>query len=108
MPLLPTRTATPPEVLPMKKARESLPRAARCFVEQGAQAEPVFFGAHRKPAGVMLSYELYMKMLNLLDDLAAAFEIRNRDRADTGERVTLAALIRDQGFDPAEFGVEDE
>ncbi len=106
MPLLRDRSATPPEVLPMKEARKSLPQTSRCFREKGAEAEPVFFGAHRKPAGVMLSYERYVKMLDLLDDLAAALQIRQRDRADAGERLTLEELIREQGFDPAEFGLD--
>jgi antitoxin StbD len=102
---LPTRSATPLDVLPMKEARKSLPRMSRCFREQGAAAEPVFFGSHRKLVGVMLSYERYVQMLDLLDDFAAVLEIRRRDREDTGERMTLEELIEEQGFDPADFGV---
>jgi antitoxin StbD len=90
----------------MKEARRSLPQTSRRFREKGAEAEPVVFGPHRKPSGVMLSYERYNKLLDLLDDFAAALEIRRRDRADTGERLTLEELITDQGFDPAEFGLK--
>lgn len=90
----------------MKEARRRLPETSRCFVEKGIDAEPVFFGAHRKPAGVMLSYERYLKMLDVLDDLVIAIEVRKRDRSDTGERLSLDDLIRGQGFDPSDFGLE--
>lgn len=58
--------------------------------------------------GVMLSYERYMGLLDLVDDLVAALEVRRRDASDTGERLTLEELVRDQGFDPAEFGLDAE
>src|SRR5256885_13988736 len=77
------RSAILPDVLPMSEARRRLPEPARCFVEKGAEAEPVFFGAHRRPSGVMLSFERYRQMLDLLDDLAALVEIRRRDQADS-------------------------
>jgi antitoxin StbD len=89
----------------MKEARRSLPQMSRCFREKGAAAEPVFFGSHRKLVGVMLSYERYLQLLDLLDDLASALEIRRRDRMDDGERMTLEELIEDQGLDPSEFGL---
>lgn len=47
------------------------------------------------------------KTLDLLDDLAIAEQVRQRDKTDTGERITLAELARSQGFDPAEFGIEE-
>lgn len=103
MPLLRPRPATPPEVLPMREARRTLPEMSRCFAEKGVNAEPVFFGAHRRPAGVMLSYERYINLLDMLDDLASLAEIRRRDRADDGQRMTLEELIAEQGFDPADL-----
>jgi antitoxin StbD len=104
---LPTKTKTPPEVLPMKEARRNLPGLSRCFAEKGVAADPVYFGAHRRPTGVMLSYERYQGILDLVDDLVAALEIRRRDESDSGERMTLEELIRDQGFDPRDFGLAD-
>jgi antitoxin StbD len=95
--------ATPPTVLPTNEARKCLSKAAQLFKERGADAEPVFFGPHREPAGVMLSYERYLHLLDLLDDLTIALEVRKRDRADQGERLTLEELIREQGFEPADF-----
>jgi len=54
----------------------------------------------------MLSYERYLEMLDLLDDLTMALEIRRRDRADDGSRLSLDELIRGQGLDPSDFGLD--
>jgi hypothetical protein len=42
----------------------------------------------------------------LEDDLRLAVQVRRRVDEDTGERLTLVELIEEQGFDPADFGVE--
>jgi hypothetical protein len=60
------------EVLSMKEVRKNLRQMSRSFQEKGAAAEPVFFGSHRKLDGVLLSYERYLQMLDLLDGLASA------------------------------------
>jgi hypothetical protein len=46
------------------------------------------------------------QVVGLAEDLAIAAQVRARIAEDTGERLTLHGLIRDQGFDPADFGVE--
>jgi hypothetical protein len=98
------RDRRPPEVLSTDEARKALPQTSRGFAEQGADAEPVFFGAHRQPAGVMLSYERYLRMLDDLDDLSIALEVRRRDIADTGDRVSLDELIAEQGLSRSDIG----
>lgn len=95
-------------VLPTSEARKRLPEMSRGFAEKGVSADPVFFGAHRKPAGVMLSYALYLKILDRLDDAAIAVEVRKRDNTDSGERMTLEDLIRSQGFEPTDFGLTQD
>jgi hypothetical protein len=42
----------------------------------------------------------------LLDDLVASEEIREALAVDTGERVELAEVARESGFDPREFGLK--
>ncbi len=91
----------PHDVLPTSEARRTLSQTAHAFIECGAAAEPVFFGAHRRPAGVMLSYERYLELLDRLDDLAVAAQVRQRDRDDTGARETLDAVLGEHGFDRA-------
>jgi hypothetical protein len=97
---------SPPKVLATTEARASLPQTSREFAKKGAKAAPVFFGAHRRATGVMLSYERYLEMLDLLDDLTMALEIRRHDRADDGSRLSLDELIRGQGLDPSDFGLD--
>jgi hypothetical protein len=92
----------PVRVLPTNEARRYLSKASQLFRERGADAEPVFFGPHREPSGVILSYERYVQLLDLVDDLAAALEVRRRDKSDDGARMTLEELIREQGFDPGD------
>lgn len=92
----------PAEVLPTSEARRTLSQTARCFAELGADAEPVFFGAHRKPTGVILSFESYMQLLDRIDDLAIVGEVRARDARDTGSRIALADLLVEEGIDADE------
>jgi hypothetical protein len=99
-----TRT-TAPEVLPTNEARSRLSATSRAFVERGAKAAPVFFGPHRKPVGVMLSYEFFVGMLDLIDDLAIAAEVRRRDQVDDGSRLSLEELAREHGFEPEDVGL---
>jgi hypothetical protein len=95
---MPVRDRRPPEVLSTEEARKALPKTSRGFAEQGADAEPVFFGRQRQPAGVMLSYARYLRMLDELDDLAIAIEVLERDAAETGKRLSLDELLGEQGL----------
>jgi antitoxin StbD len=94
------------EVLPTREARRCLPQFLKESREHGAAAEPVVFWAHRKPEAVVLSYQAYEELLDAVDDLVIAQEVAARDESDSGERLELADLIRSQGRDPADFGIE--
>jgi PHD/YefM family antitoxin component YafN of YafNO toxin-antitoxin module len=85
-------------VLPTSEARQSLTQFLKVFREEGAEAEPIFFGAQRKPEAVVLSYEAYDALLDALDDGLIAREVQARDAADSGERMSLDELIRSQGL----------
>jgi hypothetical protein len=98
------RTASP-DVLPTSEASRSLAATLGVFKERGAEAEPIFFGPGEEPAGVMLSYERYLKILDRLDDLSIAFEVRKRDRRDDGTRLSLAELAREHDVDPSDIGL---
>ena len=92
------RVGTPPEVLPTSEARRTLPRTTREFKEKGVDAKPVFFGAHRELTGVMLSYQRYLRLLDSLDELMIALEVRRRDRNDDGSRLSIDDLAREHGL----------
>jgi antitoxin StbD len=92
-------------VVPSAEARERLSSYLRLFREEGAQAAPVVFGSHRKAEGVILSYARYVRLVEILDELVASEEVREALAKDAGERVELAEVAREAGFDPAEFGL---
>lgn len=77
----------------------------KLFREQGGQAEPVVFGSHRKPEGVILSYERYEWLTEVLDELVASEEVREALAEGTGKRAELAGVAREAGFDPTELGL---
>jgi PHD/YefM family antitoxin component YafN of YafNO toxin-antitoxin module len=93
------------EVLPTREARKRLSGFLRESRERGVDADPVFFGAHRKPEAVVLSYAAYQDLVDALDDVLISREVAARDAVDSGERMDLVELIRSQGFEPADFGL---
>lgn len=97
--------AIPQTVVPSAEARDHLSSYLRLFREQRGQADPVVFGSHRKPEGVILSYERYAWLIEVLDELVASEEVREALAKDTGKRAELADVALEAGFDPAEFGL---
>ena len=106
------RPDSPAEVLPTSEARRALPRTSREFALKGKKAKPVFFGAHRVAAGVMLPYEGYLELLDRIDDLSIALQVRGRDKADEGERLSVDEVLDELGLDrdtlEAAITAEDE
>jgi PHD/YefM family antitoxin component YafN of YafNO toxin-antitoxin module len=92
-------------VVPSAEARDHLSSYLKLFREQRGQADPVVFGSHRKPEGVILSYERYEWQMEILDELVASEEVREAIAKDTGKRAELSDVAREAGFDPAEFGL---
>lgn len=92
-------------VVPSAEARDHLSSYLRLFREEGEQAAPVVFGSHRKAEGVILSYERYVRLTEILDELVASEEVREALSDDTGKRVELADVAREAGFDPAALGL---
>jgi PHD/YefM family antitoxin component YafN of YafNO toxin-antitoxin module len=93
------------EVLPTREARKRLSGFLRESREHGIDADPVFFGSHRKPEAVVLSYAAYEELVDALDDALISREVAARDAKDSGKRMELVDLIRSQGFDPADFDI---
>lgn len=92
-------------IVPSAEARDRLSSYLKEFREEGEGAEPVVFGSHRKPEGVILSYQRYERLVEVLDELAASEEVREALAKDTGKRVELADVAREGGFDPSDFGL---
>lgn len=62
--------------------------------------------AVRPEAEAAFRASLENSLENLADDLAIALEVRARRASDSGDRVTLEEFMREQGYDPADFGLE--
>ena len=76
---MPTPAALP--VLPSRDARDAMPKALKRFRSEGALAEPMIFGSHRKPKAVVIPYDLYASLLPFIEDLEIAQMIRERSAA---------------------------
>lgn len=87
------------EVLPTTEARAKLSQIAAECERDGIGAEPVAFGSHRRPQGVILPWELWLEILPAIEDRLDAAEARQRLAEAGDDRVgfdeTAQALDRD-------------
>jgi antitoxin StbD len=90
------------EVLPTSEARGELSRALERFRQDGVTAEPLVFGGHRKPEGVVLPFALFERLVPFIEDVLIAETVRQRIDAG-GESLPIEGLMTDLGFDPADF-----
>ncbi|MCZ4069148.1 MULTISPECIES: hypothetical protein [unclassified Microbacterium] len=88
-------------VLPTSEARSVLPDALRRFRSEGALAQPVVFGGHRRAEGVVIPFELYAELLPVIEDLEIAHLVR--ERAAAGESGSLSDIAAGLGLDPDDY-----
>jgi hypothetical protein len=88
--------ATSFTVLPSREIRTELPKALERFRAEGITAQPIVFGAHRKPEAVVIPFELYNRLLPIIEDLEIAEIVRERTAAgpatplvDTAEKLGI-------------------
>ncbi len=87
-------------ILPSREARTEIPKALRRFREEGATADPVIFGSHRRPEAVVIPFELYTALQPAIEELEIAAIVRER----LGEPARpLAELAGELGLDPADY-----
>lgn len=92
-------TYEPPVVETESDTRQHLTAHVARFRAEGAMAQPVIFGDRRRPEAVLLSYEIYEQLIELLDDLVTEQRVRERLANDTGERFTLDEVAPELGID---------
>lgn len=90
-----------PQVLPSHAARDELPKALRRFRTEGAAAEPVIFGAHRRAEAVVIPFDLYSQLLPAIEEIEIAALVRERSQA--GEATPLSELAESIGLNPADY-----
>lgn len=84
-------------VLPSREIRTELPKALKRFRHEGIAAQPIVFGAHRKPEAVVIPFELYASLLPLIEDFEIAQVVRERTAA--GPATPLADTATKLGID---------
>ncbi len=70
-------------VSPVSEAREQLSNALARFRRDGAAAQPVIFGSHRKPEAIIIPFELYAELV----------EHRRRSRAAANATASVLAEL---------------
>ncbi len=81
------------EVLPTNEARAKLNQIAAGFDHDGAGAEPVVFGSHRRAQGVIVSWQLWQRLAPVLEDVLDADLARRRLAAAGDRRLTHEELL---------------
>ncbi len=84
------------EIKSTSDARTELSSYVRAFREDPF-TEPVIFGSHRKAEGVVMSVELYERLLSYAEDAEIAALIRRRVADTDGERLTLDEMLTRAG-----------
>ncbi|WP_406312623.1 type II toxin-antitoxin system Phd/YefM family antitoxin [Streptosporangium sp. NBC_01639] len=65
-------------VEPISSARAQLSETIARIGEQGLHAEPVVIGRRYKPEAVLISFELYERLADLIDEIQLAPLVRER------------------------------
>lgn len=87
-------------VLPSREARTEIPKALRRFRAEGATAEPVVFGSHRRAEAVVIPFELYTSLLPAIEEIKIAQMVRER-RAEQAR--PLSEFAAELGLDTADY-----
>jgi PHD/YefM family antitoxin component YafN of YafNO toxin-antitoxin module len=88
------------EVLPTTEARSKLSQIVARFEQDGVGAEPVAFGSHRRPQGIIISWKLWLEILAAIEDHLDAAEVRHRLEEAGDERVSFDEVAKAVGRDP--------
>jgi hypothetical protein len=90
------------QVLPTSQARGELSHTLERFRRDGLSAEPMVFGGHRKPEGVVIPFELFERLLPLLEDVLIGETVRQRVNTPDAS-LPLEGLMLELGLDPDGF-----
>ena len=82
-------SSRPTVVLPTTEARAKLSQIAAGFERDGIGAEPVTFGSHRNPQGVIIAWDLWLEILPAIEDQLDAAEARHRLERSGDERISF-------------------
>ncbi len=95
-----------PEVESVRDAKSHLSVYLDEARKLGAGAPPRRFGAHRRPEGVILSYEGWLQLLDAAENQEIAVMLANRSAARGTKSVELDDAMEALGFDPNEHSLD--
>lgn len=93
----------PRTVLPTTEARAKLSQIVAAFERDGVDAEPVTFGSHRNPQGVIIGWDLWLEILPAIENRLDAAETQRRLDRDTGTRLSFDDAAQALDRDPADY-----
>jgi len=91
------------EILPTTQARAKLSQILAEFERDGVNAEPVTFGSHRRPQGVLIGWDLWLEILPAIEDRLDATEARHRLDHAGDEQVSFDDAATALGRDPRTY-----
>jgi len=87
-------------VEPISTARAQLSETVARIGRQGVHAEPVVIGRYYKPEAVLISFELYEKLADLIDEIQLAPLIKERlANSTTDPDLTLEEVADSLGIE---------
>jgi PHD/YefM family antitoxin component YafN of YafNO toxin-antitoxin module len=88
------------QVEPLASARAQLSETIARISEQGLAAEPVVIGRRRKAEAVLISFELYERLADAIDEIQMAPLVRERlAAAASNPDLTLEEVADSLGID---------
>lgn len=90
------------EVMPTSEARTSLSSTVLQFRSKGILSNPVLFGSHRRAEAVIISIELFEKLLPEIENIQLNETLRRRI-SDGAPRISFEELVEKVGFKFEDF-----
>lgn len=90
----------------MREAKSHLSNYLHDARELGADAPPKFFGAHRRPEAVVLSYEGWLQLTDSAENQEIGALVASRNATRGKKSIELDEAMEKLGFDPSEHSLD--
>jgi hypothetical protein len=101
-----TPSFAPPKVESVREAKSHLGSYLDAARTLGVEAPPKFFGAHRRPEAVVLSYEGWLALMDAVENQEIAALVAERSATRGKKSVALDDAMEMLGFDPNEHSLD--
>ncbi len=90
----------------VREAKSHLSNYLHDARELGADAPPRFFGAHRRPEAVVLSYEGWLELTDSAENQEIGALVASRNATRGKKSIELDQAMEKLGFDPSEHSLD--